>query len=135
MHQRHFGQSALLFEVVEFDHPGKGLLMGDLQCAPRVFLDAGLGVEVMTFRVQGRRVRISGLDDSAYSGNPWLGATGVVEKEQVTHRHGSHEIARLIVAHTVPASFAELLQILDRKFVRLGFHQPISHLLYSRNML
>jgi hypothetical protein len=51
----------------------------------------------------------------------------VVEEELIADRHGPQEIARLIVAHPVPARFAELFQAFDREFVGLGFHQPVGH--------
>ena len=102
MYQRHFGQGRLLFEVIELDHFGESLLVGDLQCAPRVFFGAGLGVEIMAFRVEGGRVRVGGFTDATNPGNPRLRATGVIKEEQVPYCHGSHKVARLVVAHAVP---------------------------------
>ena len=62
----------MLFEVVERDDLGESLLMGDLQCAPRVFLGAGLGVEIMAFRVERGRVWIGGLSDATNACNARL---------------------------------------------------------------
>jgi hypothetical protein len=61
----------------------------------------------VAFRVQcgGVRVRRRQFADA---GNARLGAAGVVEEELIADRHGPQEIARLIVAHPVPARFAEL---------------------------
>ncbi|MNT45934.1 hypothetical protein D3C72_1825500 [compost metagenome] len=109
--------------------------MGDIHGAPRVLLVVGLGVEVMALRVQRSGVGVGCGADAGDAGNARLRAAGVVEKEQVTDRHGAQEITRLVVAHAIPARFAKARQVLDREFVGLGFHQPVGHGWCSRQCL
>jgi hypothetical protein len=72
----------LLFQIIQFQHPGKGLDMGHIDCAPGVFLGVAFG-RIMAFRLQCGGVRIRRFDNPADAGNPRLGAAGVVEEELV----------------------------------------------------
>ena len=75
--------------------------------------------------IQGRGIGIGFALDAGDTGDAGLRATGVVEEEQVAGVHAADEVARLVVAHAIPAGGSEALQVADREFVRLGFHQPV----------
>jgi len=51
----------------------------------------------------------------------------VVEDAQVADRHGAQEIARLVVAHPVPARHALALEIGQTEDIRFAFYKPVLH--------
>src|SRR5262245_59088318 len=57
----------------------------------------------------------------------------VIEEDLVADLHLPHKISRLVVAHAVPAGglLRRLRQVVNRESLRLRFHQPVFHLLYS----
>ncbi|MNP82181.1 hypothetical protein D3C76_1807410 [compost metagenome] len=64
----------MLFQVVEPEHLGKGFHVRDVDRTPGILVSVGLGVEVMTFGLQRRRVRVGGFDDPPDPGNARLWA-------------------------------------------------------------
>jgi hypothetical protein len=107
----------LLTQAGQRQHAREGLDEFHVESAPGIFLGAGLGIEVMAARVQSGGVRVDLAGNAANSGDARFRAAGVVEEEQIADLHVAQEIARLIVAHTVPTRPTELSQVLNGHFV------------------
>ena len=51
----------------------------------------------------------------------------VIKEELFADLHAAQEVARLIIAHAVPARTAQALQVMDGQFGGFRFHQPMGH--------
>ncbi len=79
---------------------------------------------VLALRVELREVGARGSGDLGDAGDARGLGVGVVEEDQIAHRHVAHEVARLVVADAVPRLALDLRQILDPEHVGLALHQP-----------
>jgi len=76
-----------------------------------------------------RRVGIGRTDNLDDTDNTGRTGIGMIKKRLIADLHLPHEIARLLIAHTVPrlSLRGTALQIIQRKIAGLGFHQPVIH--------
>ena len=89
----------------------------------------GLGVEVFAVAVELRRVGINAAADPGNARDAWLLAVGVVKQHAIADPHlVAHEVARLVVAHTIPCHrlAGHRSEIVDAAIGGFGFHQPVA---------
>ena len=109
-----FGQCDIAFQLTP---------VPDVNEQPARIVGIAFRVVVFLFPVELCRVRIGFAGNAHEPDDAGLLAIGVVEKYLVTNRHiVTHEVARLVVANTVPGLALVAFQIVDTVVVRLGFH-------------
>src|SRR5579859_2586987 len=103
---------------------------GYVDVEPARIVPGSFGVEVFALAIELGFIGIGQFRDLGDSGDSRLRTTRVVEENAIADHHLiTHEIARLIVAHTPPRRglARRSRQIIDAEHPGFGLHQPVIH--------
>src|SRR5690348_16233401 len=125
--QREVAQLRQRLDLVKRDHALQLALEAHVHQRPARIAAVAAGVEVFALRIELGRIRIRRAGNRGQPGHARHRATGVIDQHAVALAHLAAEIARLVVAHTVPRLDLDALQVDYREHVRFGFHQPMVH--------
>ena len=129
------GPVGVAAQFAQRNHPPELALETDIHHVPAWILRIALRIVVLVGgverRVVGMRLPAHGSD----ADDARFGAIRVVVEHGIADLHPvAHEVARLVVAHSVPERLASgrRAQIVDAEVARFGFHEPVIHRSFLR---
>ena len=129
LNQGHAFEFGVFAQIIEWQHRSKFLLETQADLNPAWILERAFGVKIIAGRVKLRDVGVGFLCDSGDADHAWGCGAAVIKEHAILEFHFAHVVAGEVVAHAVPTCgcVRALAQVVYRKNVGFGFHQPVAH--------